>query len=52
MKYLLFGGNGWLAGYLLKGLKSTNVDVILAKSRADSEIDVEKEIKSYRAQKT
>lgn len=44
MKWLVFGLNGWLGGYVGKILKDMNEEVVGAKSRADDEEAVEKEL--------
>lgn len=44
MKWLVFGLNGWLGGYVGKILKDMNEEVVGARSRADDEKAVEKEL--------
>lgn len=44
MKWLIFGGKGWIGQQLCSILNGMVETIIYAKSRADNEIDVEKEI--------
>lgn len=45
MRWLIYGHRGWLASYLLKEIqKIGEIEIILAKNRADDESMVEKEI--------
>lgn len=46
MKFLIFGGKGWIGTYFCNYVKDTNpqIEIIHALSRADNEIDAEKEI--------
>ena len=44
MKFLVFGGKGWIGGYLLEILGEAGHEGISATSRADNEVEVEKEI--------
>jgi 3,5-epimerase/4-reductase len=44
MKWLIYGSNGWIGGMVSNYLKSLGEEVVSAKSRADDEVCVEKEI--------
>lgn len=44
MKFLIFGGKGWIGGQLLDILKELGHESVVASSRADNEQDVEQEI--------
>jgi dTDP-4-dehydrorhamnose reductase len=46
MTFLLFGANGWIGNQMYTLLQSRNLPVIKAISRADSILEVEKEIQS------
>ena len=45
MKVLVYGSNGWIGGQFISILVENNIDFVSGKSRADNEIDLEKEIK-------
>lgn len=44
MKWLIYGGNGWIGNMVCKILMDIKEIVIIAKARADNEINVEKEL--------
>jgi len=45
-KILLFGANGWIGNKVVTLLKNNNINVVIAKSRADNCSSIEKEINS------
>jgi dTDP-glucose 4,6-dehydratase len=45
MKVLVYGANGWIGGQFVSILIENNIHFVSGKSRADNEIDLEKEIK-------
>jgi len=45
-KILLFGANGWIGNKVVTLLKNNNINVVIAKSRADDCSSIEKEINS------
>jgi 3,5-epimerase/4-reductase len=44
MKWLIYGANGWIGGMVVKLLQDQGEEVISAESRADNEVEVEKEL--------
>lgn len=47
MKWLIYGGNGWIGTYIIKVLNNLGYnDVIIGQSRLDNIIDLENEIKN------
>lgn len=46
-KFLLFGANGWIGNKVVTLLKNKNINIIIAKSRADNYSTVEKEINTH-----
>jgi 3,5-epimerase/4-reductase len=44
MKWLIYGSKGWIGGMVSNYLKSIGENIVSANSRADDEIDVEKEL--------
>lgn len=49
MKFLIFGGKGWIGSYFCDYVKDTNpkIEIIQASSRADNEVAVENEVVLY-----
>jgi 3,5-epimerase/4-reductase len=48
MKFLVFGGRGWIGGQVLQVLADAGHSFVVATSRADIEADVEKELQSVK----
>lgn len=44
MKWLIYGGNGWIGSMVCEHLISLNATVVIAKSRADDEVAVASEV--------
>src|SRR5437870_12952197 len=44
MKWLIFGGKGWIGQYVSEYLDKLNEEIIHSKNRVDDEVNVEKEI--------
>lgn len=48
MRWLIYGGNGWIGNKFIKLLEELGEDVIIAKTRADNDADVEFEIEEVK----
>ncbi len=44
MKFLIYGGNGWIGEFVLHEMDKQGLDIVLGKARADNIEDLEKEI--------
>jgi len=47
MKFLIYGGKGWIGSYFCNYIEEKDIEIIHATSRADDENQVEKEILKY-----
>lgn len=48
MKWLIYGGNGWIGNKFIKLLEELEETVIIANARADNDIDVQDEIETLK----
>lgn len=47
MKWLIYGGRGWIGGMIVKELESKKETVLVSRARVDDEVDLEQEIVAH-----